>query len=521
MNIKMNFEHGQLSQHLTPNNNLFATTATIINNLNVMENGGLSKRAGLKYLAQLDGYGKLIPFNENLVAISDEQITLFNADGKKLATATAPYFMEHIDNIDYAVNNNKLYLAEKHYNLVIVEFTDEALSLKEQTLEKLNENPAHITFYENRLVIAGTNINPSKIYMSKIGDYFNFDIGTALPDDAIELLLTSGNETIMSVVAGTSLEVFTIDSEWKITGSPMIPQTVSVIKQSSYGSSKVKPVMLGGMTIFIPKKKGAIRNFIYSDVNGGYISQNLCEYAPHLLDNICDMTMADNKIFLLTTTYMITATILKNHLAFTKTETDGIFISCASIKDKVFFIVKRNGNFLLETFDNNFFMDSFVNFNFETPTKKLTGLSHLKNMNVMIMTEENFYNGAVDDTGNVELLKPAKNITIGIPYEYILLPNNLLLSGILGNNSFKLQDLKLFIKSAKLFKIDTGSGFEIIDFQYDLDTYDYTATRKEIKGMIKITGGNWNFDSGDHFFLLKATNPYDFQLTAIEANILT
>ena len=489
MNIKMNFENGELSKHITANNSLFSTTATVIKNLTV-ENDGLNKRKGLKYLTTLDGYGKIIPLNNIFLVLTYKKITAFDNTGDEITSTTAPYLTEHLDTIDWVVNNNKLYLAEKHYNLATVELKDDLLFFKQHNLKNLNENPAHITFYANRLIVAGTNINPSKIYMSKIGDYFDFDIGSALPDEAIELYLTSDDETITGIVASSNLQVFTTNSEWKISGIPMTPQTVSVIKQSSYGSKHIKPIIVGGTTIFIPKKSGTIRNFVYSELNGGYISQNLCEYAPHLLDNITEMIFANNKIFLISPNYMTIGTIFKNHIAFTKLETNGIFISIGTINDKVFIIVNRNGNFLLEVFDNNFFIDSFVNFKFDTPTKKITELLHLKNMKVMVMADDIFYNTFVDDDGQLELSKPAKNITVGIPYEYLLLPNSFLSSNLSNKNGFKLQDLKLMIKTAKSFELDTGNGFETIDWQYNFDTYDYLAPKKELKGMIKITGSS-------------------------------
>lgn len=519
MKINMNFERGELAPHLSVNKALIQTTAASIKNLTVSQNGGLAKRAGLKYLKTLDEYGKIIPFNNICLVLTNKKITAFDDTGKTIATTTSPYFMEHLDSIDFVVNNNKLYLAEKNYNLMIIEFKNDLLILQEQTFKNLNEYPAHITFYENRFVVAGTNINPSKIYMSKIGDYFNFDIGSAMPDEAIELYLTAGDETITGIVASNNLQVFTKDSEWKVSGFPMTPQTVTVTKQSSYGSNGTKPVVIGGTTIFIPKKTGGLRNFIYSDQYGGYISQNLCEFAPHLLDNVSQIAAVNDKIFLLSTNHITIATILKNHLAFTKVKTNGTFISIGAVKDTVFTIVKRNGNFILEMFDETCFMDSFVNLNFETPTKNITGLSHLKNKQVTIVTDDNFYNKTVDGNGNLELVKPVTKVTIGLLYEYLLLPNNLLNSDLVLNNGFKLQDLKLNIKTAKSFEIDTGNGFETIDFQYDRDSYDYTKPPTEIKGVIKITGGSWNFDTEDNFFLLKGGNPYDFKIIGIAADI--
>ena len=111
-------------------------------------------------------------------------------------------------------------------------------------------------------------------------------------------------------------------------------------------------------------------------------------------------------------------------------------------------------------------------------------------MKVMVMADDIFYNTFVDDDGQLELSKPAKNITVGIPYEYLLLPNSFLSSNLSNKNGFKLQDLKLMIKTAKSFELDTGNGFETIDWQYNFDTYDYLAPKKELKGMIKITGSS-------------------------------
>lgn len=520
MDIKMNFERGELAPHITANKTLIQTTAASIKNLTVTQNGGLAKRAGLKYLGCIDGYGKLVPFNDICLVFTHQKIVVFDKTGKKIVNSTAPYFAEHLDGISAVINNNKLYLAEKHYKLMVIEFRNDLLILQEKTLQNLNENPANITFYNNRLVVAGTDINPSKVYMSKIGDYFNFDLGEALPDDAIELYLTAGDESIVGVVASLDLQVFTRDSEWKIAGSPLTPQTVTVAKQSSYGSDRVKPIVIGGTTIFVPKKSGSIRNFVYSDTHGGYISQNLCEYSPHLLDNVSQMMAVNDKIFLLSPTHLTIATVLQGYLAFTKADTNGIFTSIGVVKDTVFAIVKRNNNFVVEMFDDKTFMDSFVNLKFETATKNITGLSWLKNMSVGIVADDNFYNGTVDGNGNLELVKPVSKVTIGLLYEYLLLPNNLLNSDLVLDNGFKLKNLKLNVKSAKSFEIDTGNGFETVDFQYNLATYDYSAKPTEIKGVVKITGGSWNFDVGDQFFLLKGTNPYDFKINCIQANIV-
>ena len=67
--------------------------------------------------------------------------------------------------------------------------------------------------------------------MSKIGDYFNFELGEGLDDDAIIFdIISDKPEIIQSIFAGKHLQVFTTDSEWVITSFPMTPASVQLKK---------------------------------------------------------------------------------------------------------------------------------------------------------------------------------------------------------------------------------------------------------------------------------------------------
>ena len=53
--------------------------------------------------------------------------------------------------------------------------------------------PAAVTFHENRLCFGGTIAEPDKIWMSQLGKFFNFDVGTAQDTESIQLVAATGD----------------------------------------------------------------------------------------------------------------------------------------------------------------------------------------------------------------------------------------------------------------------------------------------------------------------------------------
>ena len=55
------------------------------------------------------------------------------------------------------------------------------------------------------------------------------------------------------------------------------------MKQRSFGSGTVQPTDFDGALVFLTKSKGAIREFIYSDLSQSYNSDALTILSPHIL----------------------------------------------------------------------------------------------------------------------------------------------------------------------------------------------------------------------------------------------
>lgn len=62
---------------------------------------------------------------------------------------------------------------------------------EEQALSAVRGWPVSVCFHQDRLVIGGSRDQPNRLWLSKSSDLFNFDLGEALDDEAIEFALLS------------------------------------------------------------------------------------------------------------------------------------------------------------------------------------------------------------------------------------------------------------------------------------------------------------------------------------------
>ena len=80
---------------------------------------------------------------------------------------------------------------------------------QEQSYSFIRYYPGAITFHENRLWLAGTISQPDGIWASKSGEYFNFDIGSALDNESLDITTNLGDIfTIRHLVSNRDLQIF-------------------------------------------------------------------------------------------------------------------------------------------------------------------------------------------------------------------------------------------------------------------------------------------------------------------------
>ena len=263
--------------------------------------------------------------------------------------------------------------------------------------------PKSATFHEGRLYFGGAKSRPNTIWGSKVVDYFNFDIGTALDDESVEATInTSQLNSIHFLQSGVDLQIFTTGGEFVVQQSgsdPITPSNFLIKPQSRIGSKPGVPIEdLNGATIFVQRQGKSLISFQFSDTTASYGSAPLSVFSSHLLKGPSDLairrassTDETDRLFIINdddgsmTVYSILAS--QNVIAPSKFTTDGLFKAVGVEVDKTFVIVRRNvngaNNYYLERFDGTLTTDSATT----GTTGANVAMEHLANKGVKVIRD--------------------------------------------------------------------------------------------------------------------------------------
>ena len=151
-------------------------------------------------------------------------------------------------------------------------------------------HPSCVTFFEQRLVFAGTTSQPQTIFFSKSGDYENMDAnigGTVADDDAIIYTIASNQvNAIRFMTATRTLIIGTAGGEFTVSGggvdSAVTPTNILIKKQSNHGAANVDAIAVGNATLFLQRAKRKIRELAYNFDVDGYIAPDMTILAEHI-----------------------------------------------------------------------------------------------------------------------------------------------------------------------------------------------------------------------------------------------
>ena len=210
--------------------------------------------------------------------------------------------------------------------------------------------PAAVAFHENRLVFAGTIAEPDTIFMSQIGEYFNFDVGTAQDNEAIQLTAATGDvHEIRHLVSSRDLQVFAGTGELYVPtflNQGITPTNAQIREQTPYGCSFAQPALIDGATIFAQASGRIIREYLFTDAEDAYASTAISTIASHLIneprwiavahsgfkqsDSYALMVMQDGNAA------VFTSNRAEKRASWTSFTTNGRFDSCVAIDDRLF-----------------------------------------------------------------------------------------------------------------------------------------------------------------------------------------
>lgn len=221
----------------------------------------------------------------------------------------------------------------------------------EQAYSGYRGYPAAVTFHENRLCFGGTLAEPDAIWMSKVGEYFNHDVGEAADNDAIVLVAATGDvNEIRYMISNRDLQVFTNAGELYVPtylNQATTPTNAQIRKQTPYGTSFVTPMSIDGATIFVQQNGKIVREYIYTDSEDAYTSVPVSTISSHLFlsapkylavahsgfelpDSYAAMTLSNGDIA------AFSSNRVEKRASWTKFSTNGSFSSVVAIEDRLF-----------------------------------------------------------------------------------------------------------------------------------------------------------------------------------------
>ena len=315
--------------------------------------------------------------------------------------------------------------------------TDAISNWSESVFSSINGYPRSVTFHDQRLIFGGSRDLPNFLFMSKAAEFFNFDVGTGLDDESIQVQIAENQVSeIKALSSFRHLSIFTSEQELFVPTSenrPLTPATITVKSQTSFGSSGVQPKDFDGATLFLTKSKGSVREFIYSDLSQGYNSDAITLLSQHLIGTPTDMeTQPESSDQIESYMYLVNTdghmpvfmSIRKEKLnGWVQYQTTGTFKNVSNVNRDMYVVVERTINSStitsLELLDNSYHTDMGIKLSGGASTTWQA--AHLPSTAVVVKSG-NYSLGTftTDGSGNVTLNDSVTSVEIGLAYTPVI-----------------------------------------------------------------------------------------------------
>jgi len=222
--------------------------------------------------------------------------------GRTLTASASSFSSAYVG--QYLLVNNKQVFVTGHTSATVLTVTvlEDIVSngphadWAEQLISSVHGFPQAVTFHDNRLWFAGIRDKPAGVIASQVGGYFNFDIGTGLAAEGIDVTVTGDRiNEVRHLVSSRNLQLFTDGGEYFVPTSSdtsaVTPSNIIFMRQTPYGCNRAKPIIFDGATIYAQKNGRSIREYLFSDVESAYASTSISILASQVIDNPVDMTM--------------------------------------------------------------------------------------------------------------------------------------------------------------------------------------------------------------------------------------
>lgn len=622
--MKTTFTAGEVSRALLGRSDLraYENGALALRNVFIEPTGGVTRRAGLRYVDTVPGDGRLIAFEFNtdqtfLIVLTDAKLSIY-AGGALVTMLGAPWSAAQIANVAFTQSADTLLLVhpdvkpqkltrnpggvwlledwsfftdanlvqQPYYKFASpeatitpggttgsialtsseaiftaghegtrlriggkeVEITDfdsptvvtanviETLSgtgptidWQEQAFSAVRGYPVSVAFHQDRLVIGGSRDLPNRLWLSRSGDLFNFDLGTGLDDESIEFgILSDQVNAIRGIFSGRDLQVFTSGAEWIVTGEPLTPASVQIRRQTRIGSVTTRyipPVSVDGATFFVARSQEEVREFIFTDLEQAYSATELSVVSRHIVSKPVDQDYDQRQRLLFIVRddgkfATLTSFRAEKVAAWTLHETDGLAKSVSVVGETVYLLLDRGGFFTIEEFDAALNLDAAMTGEAETPAAIWSGLDHLEGKTVSIIADGVVLADETVSAGQVSIAMPASAVTIGLPYTHIIepMPPGALDSTGSGR-AVRLVEALFRIEQTAALRLDVGRGLKDVALRQLGEDPVLDAPPPLVSGDIRVRALGWQADGTKPLWRIEQAVPLPFTLLSVTTEL--
>jgi len=393
--LQTNFTGGEISETLAGRTELekYYKSCSTAENVIIMPHGGLKRRPGLSRVAgsYINKYCRLESFEFSttqryLIVVATDLIHIYK-DGTQVATVTSPFTTTAmVDSFDMVQSADTMIFVQEDLQprKLVRGATDATWTISTITLTNIPTYdfgsgaeavwsatkgwPRTCTFHGGRLWFGGSKSKISTAWGSVVNDFYNFNLGTGLADEALfDTLDTDQYNAIQGIYSGRNLQIFTSGGEFYNPSKVITPSDSSWLMQTNYGAKRIRPVSVDGSTLYVSRNGRALRQFLYNFNEDAFVSVNALLMSEHLvtnirtvdvqkgtLDNISDFVYVidDNGNCLVLNTMRS-----EDILGWTHWTTQGLFKDCAVVGDDVYFLVTRDSTYYIEKLNTATYTD--------------------------------------------------------------------------------------------------------------------------------------------------------------------
>ena len=422
-------------------------------------------------------------------------------------------------------------------------------------------HPSTVTFFEQRLVFAGTTEQPQTVFFSKSGDYENMDAnigGTIADSDAIIYTIASNQvNAIRFMTATRTLIIGTAGGEFSVSGGgsdvAITPTNILIKKQSNHGAANLDALAVGNVTLFMQRARRKMRELAYNFDVDGYIAPDMTILAEHITEGgitqmayqqepnqIIWLVRDDGELIGFTYQREQQVTAWHRHI-FGGTFGSGKAV-CESVaviptddtEYEVYVIVKRTINGatkryieVLNTFDftetdsTTFnFLDSQLNYD-GSATTTISGLSHLEGQTVSILADGATHADKTVSSGSITLDRSSTKVKVGLSYTSLLQTMRIDAGARDGTSQSKTK--RIYEITIRLFE---SVGVEVGPDLNNLERIPFRSSANAMnQGITPFTGdkevefrGNYETDG---FVFVRQTQPLPLTILSLYPRLVT